>query len=57
VTLARSDPPLALPEGFRATPLEPVAFRVERVTLFRSHLQRPAPRYEPLARFSLGTEG
>ncbi|MGZ4150167.1 MAG: RNA 2',3'-cyclic phosphodiesterase [Actinomycetota bacterium] len=57
LTVARSDPPLALPEGVRGTPLEPVAFRVDRVTLFRSHLQRPAPRYEPLASFSLGGAG
>ena len=26
---------------------------VDHVTLFRSHLGRPAPRYEPLDRFSL----
>jgi 2'-5' RNA ligase len=57
VTVARSDPPLALPEGFRGASLEPVPFRVEGVTLFRSHLQRPAPRYEPIARFSLGGAG
>ncbi len=57
VTVARSDPPLALPEDFRGVPLEPVAFRVEAITLFRSHLRRPAPRYEPLARFSLGGAG
>jgi 2'-5' RNA ligase len=57
VTVARSDPPLALPEGFRGSSLAPVSFRVAGVTLFRSHLQRPAPRYEPLARFSLRGAG
>jgi 2'-5' RNA ligase len=57
VTVARSDPPLDLPEGFRGTPLAPVGFRVEAITLFRSHLQRPAPRYEALERFSLGGAG
>ena len=57
VTVARSDPPLALPDGFRGSSLSPVSFRVAGVTLFRSHLQRPAPRYEPLARFSLRGAG
>ena len=54
VTAARSEPPIALPETFGATPVEPVPIRVDRVTLFRSHLQRPAPRYEALASFPLG---
>ena len=54
VTVARSEQPLRLPTGFSETPLESVAFRVERVTLFRSHLQRPAPRYEPLEVMALG---
>jgi 2'-5' RNA ligase len=55
LTVARSDPPLRLPEGFAETQLEPVVFRVDRITLFWSHLQRPAPRYEALASFGLGT--
>jgi 2'-5' RNA ligase len=54
LTLARSDPPMPLPEGYAATPIRPVGFRVDRVTLFRSHLQRPAPRYEVLREFPLG---
>ncbi len=29
--------------------------RVDRLTLFQSHLQRPAPRYEPLATFPFRT--
>jgi 2'-5' RNA ligase len=53
LTVARSDPPLRLPEGFAETPIEPVPFRVQRLVLFRSHLQRPAPRYEPLETFPL----
>ena len=28
---------------------------VDHVTLFQSHLGRPAPRYEPLSRFALGS--
>jgi RNA 2',3'-cyclic 3'-phosphodiesterase len=54
LTVARSDPPLALPDGFAATDLEPVAFRIERVVVFESHPGRPAPRYEPLAALALG---
>jgi RNA 2',3'-cyclic 3'-phosphodiesterase len=54
LTVARSDPPVRLPEGFARTPVEPVRFRVRTVVLFRSHLQRPAPRYEPLAVVPLG---
>jgi RNA 2',3'-cyclic 3'-phosphodiesterase len=52
LTVARSEPPVRLPEGF-AEPLPPVAFTVDRVVLFRSHLRRPAPRYEPLEIFPL----
>jgi 2'-5' RNA ligase len=54
LTIARSDPPLRLPPDFVDTVVEPVAFQVERLTLFRSHLQRPAPRYEPLEVMPLG---
>jgi 2'-5' RNA ligase len=43
-----------MPDGFAGTGIEPVAFRVDHVTMFRSHLKRPAPRYEPLATFPLG---
>ena len=53
-TVARSDPPLQLDEGDLAGDLRAVRFPVEEVVLFRSHLGRPAPRYEPLARFELG---
>jgi 2'-5' RNA ligase len=55
VTVARSEPPLRLPPSFAETPLEPVAFTVERIVLFRSHLRRPAPRYEQLETFVLGS--
>jgi 2'-5' RNA ligase len=54
LTFARSDPPLALPTDFVETSLEAVPTRVEAITLFRSHLGRPAPRYEPLRVFPLG---
>ena len=53
LTLARSDPPLKLPADFETTVLESEPFPVERLVLFRSHLQRPAPRYERVAEFPL----
>lgn len=34
--------------------IDPAPFAVEALTLFRSHLARPAPRYEALAEFPLG---
>jgi 2'-5' RNA ligase len=55
VTVARSRQPLRLPEGFTTTPLPGAPFTVREMVLFRSHLGRPAPRYEPLARFPLGS--
>ena len=54
LTVARSDPPLKLPAGYSGTELESDDWEVDHVVLFRSQLGRPAPRYEPLARFSLG---
>jgi 2'-5' RNA ligase len=52
-TVARSDPPLHLDEADPDVSVLPVAFTIERIVLFRSHLQRPAPRYEALATFPL----
>ncbi|MBI4259026.1 MAG: RNA 2',3'-cyclic phosphodiesterase [Actinobacteria bacterium] len=52
LTVARFQPPVALPD----LPEDDVwseGFPVEGVVLYRSHLQRPAPRYEPLATFPL----
>jgi 2'-5' RNA ligase len=54
LTVARSDPPLGMPDGFAQTALEPVAFAVDHLTLFRSRLRRPAPVYEPLCTWALG---
>jgi len=53
LTIARFDPPVAL-EGLDDARLESESFPVERLVLFRSHLRRPAPVYEPLASFPLG---
>ena len=54
LTVARSDPPLHLPEEFAATPLTSEGFAVDHLVLFRSHLQRPAPRYEVIRECPLG---
>ena len=54
LTVARSDPPLKLPSSYTGTELESDEWDVDHVVLFRSHLGRPAPRYESLARFPLG---
>jgi 2'-5' RNA ligase len=54
LTVARSDPPLKLPSTYTGTGLESAEWEVDHVVLFRSHLRRPAPVYEPLARFPLG---
>jgi 2'-5' RNA ligase len=54
LTVARSDPPVKLPPEFAVTPLLTEEWEVDHVVLFRSHLRRPAPLYEPLARFPLG---
>jgi 2'-5' RNA ligase len=55
LTVARSDPPRAVPTAFVETIVEPVAFRVDRVALFRSHMRRPAPVYEQVETFALGS--
>ena len=54
LTMARSDPPLKLPASYTSTELVSGSLTVDHVTLFQSHLGRPAPRYEPLERFPLG---
>lgn len=53
LTVARSDPPVKLPPEFAETPLVTEEWEVDHVVLFRSHLRRPAPLYEPLARLPL----
>jgi 2'-5' RNA ligase len=54
LTVARSDPPVKLPPEFAETSLVTEEWEVDHVVLFRSHLRRPAPLYEPLARLPLG---
>jgi 2'-5' RNA ligase len=57
LTVARSDPPLRLAPGTLSAPVAPVRFVVARLVLYRSHLGRPAPRYEPLGTFPLPGSG
>jgi 2'-5' RNA ligase len=52
LTVARFEPPAVLEPEDVAFESEP--FTVESLVLFRSHLRRPAPVYEPLATFPLG---
>jgi RNA 2',3'-cyclic 3'-phosphodiesterase len=53
LTVARFDPPAPLEPLQVAFESEP--FEIERIVLFRSHLRRPAPVYEPLGIFPLGS--
>jgi 2'-5' RNA ligase len=56
LTIARFDPPVPFAghADALAEPLEAPRFRVGHLVLYRSHLQRPAPRYEPLETYRLG---
>ncbi|HKN81258.1 MAG TPA: RNA 2',3'-cyclic phosphodiesterase [Actinomycetota bacterium] len=51
LTLARFDPPVGLGPLEVAFASEP--FQIDRIVLFRSHLRRPAPVYEPIGIFPL----
>ena len=51
LTLARFDPPVGLEPLEVAFESEP--FAIHRIVLFRSHLRRPAPVYEPIGTFPL----
>ena len=54
LTLARFEPAERLTDLPALPALEP--FVVERIVLFRSHLRRPAPIYEPIRTFELGAD-
>lgn len=54
LTVARSEPPIHLPDLYSETPLVSEPFPADRVILFRSHLDAGAPTYEPLRTFPLG---
>jgi 2'-5' RNA ligase len=51
LTVARFDPSVGL-EPLEAV-FESAPFEIDRIVLFRSHLRRPAPVYEPLATYPL----
>jgi RNA 2',3'-cyclic 3'-phosphodiesterase len=53
LTVARFDPPVGL-EPLEVA-FESEAFEIDRIVLFRSHLRRPAPVYEPLGIYPLGS--
>lgn len=53
LTVARFDPPVPLGDDLAATELHTQPFPIDRLVLYRSHLQRPAPVYEPLHEFPL----
>jgi len=57
LTLARLRPPAPVEPGALAGVRPSRAFAIEELVLYRSHLRRPAPVYEPLARFPLGGVG
>ncbi|MFB3737542.1 MAG: RNA 2',3'-cyclic phosphodiesterase [Candidatus Velamenicoccus archaeovorus] len=54
LTVARFDPPVAVEE---VPELASAPFEVDRLVLYRSRLQRPAPVYEVLEAFPLGGGG
>jgi RNA 2',3'-cyclic 3'-phosphodiesterase len=51
LTVARFDPPVGL--GPLELAFESELFEIDRIVLFRSHLRRPAPVYEPIGTFPL----
>jgi 2'-5' RNA ligase len=51
LTVARFDPPVELGEELGRVILRSEPFEVDRITLYRSHLRRPWPVYEPVAVF------
>jgi 2'-5' RNA ligase len=58
LTVARFDPSVPFDgEEIAATDIASEPFAVDRLVLYRSHLRRPAPIYEPMGEFALGPEG
>lgn len=55
LTVARFDPPVQLEDDLDQGGLESRPFRVEWLAVMRSYLQRPAPVYEAVATFPLGS--
>lgn len=53
LTVARFEPPAPLEEDLQEVAVESGPFPVERLVLYRSRLQRPAPVYDEVAAFAL----
>ena len=54
LTVARFQPPAVVEEALGGVEVTSRPFDVDRLVLYRSHLGRPGPRYEPLREFPLG---
>jgi len=58
LTVARFDPPAPFDEEeIEAADVASEPFAVDRLVVYRSHLRRPAPIYEPVGEFALGSRG
>jgi 2'-5' RNA ligase len=58
LTVARFDPPVPFEgEEIAAADVASEPFAVDRLVLYRSHLRRPTPVYEPIGEFPLGSPG
>jgi RNA 2',3'-cyclic 3'-phosphodiesterase len=56
LTMARFDPPVSLDEEeIVVADVVSEPFTVDRLVVYRSHLRRPAPMYEPVGEFALGS--
>jgi len=54
LTVARFDPSVAIQDAIEGMDVKSEPFPVDRLILYRSHLRRPAPLYEPIRELSLG---
>jgi len=54
LTVARFQPPVPVADTLEGIEVASRPFEVDRLVLYRSHLQRPAPRYEAIEEFPLG---
>jgi 2'-5' RNA ligase len=58
LTVARFDPPVSFDEvEIAGADVASEPFAVDRLVVYRSHLRRPAPVYEPVGEFALGSPG
>jgi 2'-5' RNA ligase len=51
LTIARFTPPVALGDALQGLEVRSEPFPIDRLVLYQSHLQRPAPRYEMVGEF------